>query len=226
MSLKALLQDPEVCPSVALLALKKLLGPTVESWEPETIRIELSRREIEVTDGLMAKLLGAITVDITTEWSTDHDVLFAFALACSGVPAASDALHIPTPEQLCWAIREITGITSARISDFEGFDPDTIDPAIAAILHEEGYFVAPQELEFVQDVLDDMNQYAQADELVASVKAEWASYEDITTDTIRRKLEQLPEDDKGVQLRRLGSCRLYVAEHEQKRAQQHVLLNE
>jgi hypothetical protein len=225
-SAKAVLKDPLLTSSVALAAVTKLLGPTVKAWEPETIRIELGRREINADEGLMAKVLSAITISTNTSWTYDHDVLFAFAVACCGVPSDSEALHHPTPEQLCWAMREITALTSARITDDEGFDPDSIDPAIAAVLHGDGFVLAPDELSFVQDVLDTMNANGHDSSLRNAVKAAWKDLAQFSTDTVRRRFDQLGETAQDIQLRRLGDCKLYVAEHELRRATQHALLNE
>ena len=139
--------------SVAWTAALKVLGLTLPAWEPDTIRIELERVKIPPTDALMAKLLGAQTVVTGPVWSYDHDVLFSLALACDGVPAAADCFAHPTPEQLCWLMHELNALTGHTFTEDDGFDPDTIDPAIAVVLHDEGMPLAPPELSFAQDAL-------------------------------------------------------------------------
>lgn len=226
MSAKAVLQDPEVAPSVALAALKRLLTPSALGWEFDTIRIELQRRGVEPTDGLLTKLAGALTIANGRQWCYDHDVLFAFAVACSGTPADSEALLHPTPEQLCWGLREITALTGAAITDEEGFDPDTIDPAIAAILHYSGYVLAPEPLAFAQEALDDHNRYAHDGDLRKDAKASWRVFNALPVGALRAALEKLDEDPLNVQMHRLGDCKLYVAAKELLRARQHAHLNE
>lgn len=215
-----------VVTSVALAAVKKLLGEECLHWEPETMRIELSARGVSVNDGLMSKILSAITVVTTNTWTYDHDVLFAFAVACCGVPSDPDALRHPTPEQLCWAVNELRVLTGAVIDDDEGFDPDAIDPAVATVLHDEGYILAPEELMFAQDVLEKQNQYGHDAELLKSVKEGWQTLSKVPVDQLHKLLDKLDEDAEGVQVRRLGDCKLYVAEREVRRAKQHGVLNE
>ena len=65
MNARELLKDPRVQPSVAWRALKAGWGDGAQYWEPEALRIELTRGGVTPTDGLMAKLLGAQTVALT-----------------------------------------------------------------------------------------------------------------------------------------------------------------
>lgn len=226
MSAKSVLQDPAVTPSVAWSAVKKLMGPTVGAWELESIRIELGRKSIATSDELMAKVFAAMTIVTTRTWVYDHDVLFAFALACSGVPANAADIHHPTPEQLCWAMCEIRALTGAKLDADEGFDPDTIDPAIAVVLHDDGYVLAPCELNFAQDSLNKLNVHGHAQELMSELEEGWDAVCKIPIAELKKKLSQLDEEPLEVQIQRLGDCRLYVAEHELLRAKQHAALDE
>ena len=226
MTAAAVLRDPEVAPSVAWKAVKQLLGPTCEAWELDTIRIELDRRKVDTNDSLMAKLFGAMTIATSHAWTYDHDVLFAFAVACSGVSAAAEALHHPTPEELCWAVSEIHALRGKRPDEDEGFDPDTVDPAIASVLHDDGYVVAPDELAFVQDSLDKLNKHGDSSDLKSEVRDAWKTVSKIPTSELHRRLSQLDEEPAEVQIHRLGDCKLYVAEHELLRAKQHAALDE
>ena len=226
MGAKDVLKDPQLLSSVALVAIKRLLGPNVVTWEPDTIRIELKRREIDPTDDLMAKVMSSITVATTNTWTTDHDVLFAFAVACCGVPANAEVMAHPTPEQLCWAMHEIQAITGHAITEDEGFDPDAIDPAIAVVLHDEGFVYAPEDLEFVQDNLDRLTAPAHVDDLRRRVIAACKIMAELPTETLRRHLDKLGESAADIQLRRLGDCKLFVAERLLRRARQHASLSE
>jgi hypothetical protein len=220
---KVVLKDPDACPSVAWAALKKMLGDGVMNWEPDTIRAELKRRGIEPTPDRMAKLLGAQTIVTTFEWTTDHNVLFAFALACDGVPSSAEAFLHPTPEQLAWTMKEITALTSFTPGDDEGFDPDTVDPAIAAVLHDDGWVVAPEELSFCQESLDQFSN--DEEKLAKEVRSTWESLQGSTLEAICKKVDAFPEDATGVQIKRLTDLRAYVAERETQRAQHHAALS-
>lgn len=223
MDLKPLLNDPQACPSVIWTALRKTYGLGVGVWEPDTFRVELRRRGVEVTDGLMAKILGAQTVATTDTWATRHDVFFAFALACDGVPAASDAHTHPTYEQLCWAVREIEAISGRAVTNEEGVDPDEIDPAVSVVMMDDGLVVAPDELAFAEDVLARLTP--DHDELRAQAKAAWAPLKALEPEALRAKLEGLDDTALNVQLARLGDARLYVAARVGLRSTQHDLLH-
>jgi hypothetical protein len=216
------LRDPLVELSVAWTAAQKVLGLTLPAWEPDTIRIELERAKIPPTDELMAKLLGAQTVVTGPVWTYDHDVLFALALACDGLSASAEAIHHPTPEQLCWVVRELEALTDHNFSDEDGFDPDTIDPAIAAVLHEEGVAVAPKELAFAQPALDHFLQSEK--DLPARVAKAWKSVEKMPSEDLRRTLRDAPKSSLDVQVHRLIECRLYVIERSDRRSRQNASL--
>ena len=216
------LRDPLVEMSVAWIAAQHTLGLTLPVWESDTIRIELERAKIPATDALMAKLLGAQTVVTGPVWTYDHDVLFALALACDGVPAAAEALHHPTPEQLCWLLKELEALTAHTFTHDDGFDPDTVDPAIAAVLHDEGMAMAPKELAFVQPALD---YFIRGDKALAErVAKAWKTAEKVPSDDLRRTLRETPKTALDVQLHRLIECRLYVNERSDRRSRQHAAL--
>lgn len=224
MDLREVLADPHVAPSIAWKAVAQACGIDVELWEPDTFRAELKRRGVEPSDALMAKLLGAQTVKTTNTFAFDHDVLFAFALACDGVPAASDAFHHPTVEQLAWAMHEIDRLAPHPMSEDAGFDPDEIDPAVAMLLLDEGFVLAPVELGFCQEVLD---RYSHADPLFrGEVAAAWAPHEHDDPVALHGKLEccSAKEEPLDVQLCRLADVKRYVAEKEQERDRQHQRL--
>lgn len=219
-----LLQDPHVELSVAWNAAMVALGGTLAAWEPDTIRIELERRKVLATDSLMAKLLSAQTVILGPTWTYDHDVLFALALACDGIPAASDAIHHPTPEQLCWVIYEIERLTGDKITLDHGFDPDTVDPAIAVVLHDEGMVLAPDPLAFAQESLDRFTKLGYA--FTNKVEKAWAEHRHESNEALRRMLRSEPDSPLNAQLHRLAACRLYCDERVERRARQDAALSQ
>lgn len=222
MDLKEILSEPTLAPSVAWKAVSKAFGHDVELWEPDTFRLELHRRGIDPNEALMAKLMAAQTIKTTHTFAHDYDVLFAFSLCCDGVPAACDAHHHPTVEQLCWAIHEIDRIAEKPLSHDEGFDPDEIDPAVAVVLLEEGFAIPPLELDFCRDVL---NRMSHADPLFrGEVTHAWEPYEHADPEALHSKLDGLPETPLNVQLHRLADVKRYVSEKERERERQHVRL--
>ncbi len=208
MNAAEVLRDPDVTPSCAWVAALHLFKDC-EQWEPETFRLELQRRQITATDGLMAKLLGAQTITQTHAWAYDHEILFAFALATDGIPADSEALHIPTPEQLAWAVSEIKSLVDHSLDDDEGFDPDAVDPAIALVLVEAGYVVAPYPLEFAQDAID---KRTHDPKLTARVQKTWDSWKHLPEAERVAKAKALPDGAEAAQLHRLTDCLSYALE--------------
>lgn len=214
------LRDPHVEMSVAWVAAQKVLGLTIPAWEPDTIRIELERAKIPPTDELMTKLLGAQTVATGPVWTYDHDVLFALALACDGVPASAEAIHHPTPEQLCWVVRELTALTDHVFTKDDGFDPDTIDPAIAVVLHDEGIALAPPELAFAQEALDKL--LVGDKDLPGKVAKAWADTQKMPMEHLRRMLGKNPKSAVDAQVHRLIECLIYVTERTDRRSRQNA----
>lgn len=199
-----ILQDPQVPPSVVWAVVEKLMGKEALAYEPDTLRIELTRRGAS-WDAIAPKVLGAQTIQVTRVWVWDHDALFAFALACDGLHADPELVHHPEIAAVAWAVDEIAELVGSPMTDERGFDPDTIDPAIAVLLHDEGWVVAPEPLCFVQEDLDRLNHHQTP--LRDQVQAAWL-------------LPDPPVDEtpRGVQLARLSDVATERAARIQHRA--------
>lgn len=208
MSPADVLRDPLVSPAVAWLALTKLLGPMVADWEPDAIALDLERHGVPPSAPLMTKLLAAQTLLTTGAVTHDYEALFAFALACDGVPHGYDEFPHPTPAALAWAVHQIEVLAKRKLTDEEGFDPDEIDPAIAVVLFEDGFYLAPTALDFVQPYLERMT-HAPADKLAGArrVREKLAGLSDAE---LHRVIRDAPETMLGVQSRRLAEVDAYV----------------
>jgi hypothetical protein len=217
------LKDPTCSVSSAIAAARKVWGPTVATWEPDTFRISLRELLGNDDDSLMAKLLAGATVLTTNAWTHDHDVFFAFALACCGIPADGEAIHHPTVEQCCWAVDEIQFLTGTTITVDQGFDPQAVDPAIASLLHYDGHVVAHELLHFVQEELDAMNRSG-SQKLGATVQKHWADLRELPDMELRRAVGASTPEELQVQLGHLAHCELYVRERRLKRAHHHVTI--
>lgn len=210
MSAKDTLQAADTALSVAWEAARALLGSSCEDWEPDTWRLELKRHGIEPSDALMAKLLAAQTVCLTNAWAYDHDALFAFALACDGLPASYEEVRQPTVEQLCWALHELRTLTGHPLDNDEGFDPDEIDAAVAVILTEEGFVQPPTELAFCADVHNQLS--TSTPEFRRQVTESWSALDSLPINELKRIVAETDEDELGVQLRRLADVKCYLAD--------------
>lgn len=203
------LRDSRVSPAVAWAALRQLIGSSITNWEPDAIALALEHHGVPAGAGLMTKLLAAQTLLVSGVITRDYEALFAFALACDGIPHGYDEFAHPTPRQLAWAIHQIETLSKKKLTEEEGFDPDTIDPAIAVLLFDDGWFLAPKELEFVQPILDKMSHTDE--KLVARCKKAWGAL--YNRSNMNEVAEELPEDAAGIQLRRLTDLATYVQEY-------------
>lgn len=210
---KKLLSDPEAATSCVWFEVAKAIGPNLDDFEPDTIRLELKRYGIEPTDFLMAKIMSAQTAHAHPDViCCDHDAFFAFAIAEDGIPSDSNSFHFPTVDQLCWAVLELNRIAPKPLTDDEGFDSDEVDPAISCILLNEGFVLAPNELSFVQDSLDRIS-FAPP-QLKAEVSEEWSKLSGKDEAGLRAALASEAEDDVRVQLTKLADARIFVLRKE------------
>lgn len=221
MNPRAVLLNPEVCPSVAWAATKALLGP-VDHWEAESLRIELERRLGEVPEALAVKVLAAQTIATTFNWAWDHQAVFAFALACDGVSVGHDDVLQPTVEQLCWAMREVDALAQPPWGPDHGFDPDEVDAAVAVLLVEEGFADTPPELAFCRDVFAGLSPASV--ELRRQTRAAREALDAVPLDRAREIAAETGEDELGVQVRRMVDVRAYVEERLDRRTRQHAQL--
>lgn len=205
MSAHEVLQHHHAACSSAWRAVVKLLGPVALNFEPDTFRIELERRGIEWAPSVAAKVLGAQTIQVSREWVHNYDVLFAFAVAASGVAASSDGHHHPTPAELAWAVLDIEELVGQKMTDDHGFDPDHVDSAIAVVLHDDGWVYTPDALRFVQASLDLIN-YDPKHTLRDEVARKWAEVKTLDAETVRRAYADIPDNAVKVQLGHLYDC--------------------
>lgn len=196
---KEIIKDGTLPPSVLWTALRRLLGDAITTWEPDTFALELSRRGILPTAGLMTKILAAQTVLTTDVIYHDYEALFAFALACAGIAHVSEQPAHPSPFLLCVAIKEIEALAKKSITDDEGFDPDEIDPAIMGVLLFAGYCIAPEPLSFCEELL---GKYSQVKDREA-IRERWHKLRSESTEDLIEVADRLSETTSGVQLQRL-----------------------
>jgi hypothetical protein len=201
-----ILKDTHASASVAWAAVEALLGRGARAWEPETLHLELERRGVPWDDAVSAKVLGAQTILTTRSWSHDHVVFFAFAMACDGHPAGSVA-H-PTVTQLAWAVTEVEALTEGKIGEDEGFDPDGVDPALALVLHDDGWVLTPSQLQFCQHALSSLDRSEGT--LRGKVERVWGKLRYLPDDQLRSLVARAPEDAVGVQVAHLADCELEV----------------
>lgn len=220
MNFADILATPLLPPVTVWEQLSARFGPGLKVWEPETFQIELERAGVAWTPALAAKILGAQTILVSREWTYNLDVLFAFAYACDDLPAASDHLHYPEPHAIAQAVEQIAALHGKPLNDDQGFDPDRIDPGIAALFHHEGWILLPEILHFAQDELSKLSPDAgQLREEVVRAAARLRSVDD---DEVRRTLKDAPSSAREVQLWHLMDCELELRARRRMQQKFHV----
>lgn len=202
-----MLNNKDFCNSTLSKYLDKKY-PEWLAWEPYTI-YEMLERDFNIisSESLQAKILAVQTVRITDTWTNDYEVFFNFCLSEDGLPAASDAFPYPTPEQLCWGVKELEKIFNKKITDDEGFDPDTVDPAVASLLINEGFVYTPDPLHFCLDVMENLIDSEHKD-LMKNVEKIWKQLKKHeNTIDIKNAIENSDKEDPlTVQISRLADC--------------------
>ena len=223
-SIKDLLRDPNISVSMCWAALRKLYGPGVREWEPDTFAYTLHKAGVTPTASLMAKILAAQTVAVSSVCFHDHEAFFGLALACDGIAAVAGHYLHPTPEQMVAAVDEISIIRGKTPDHDEGFDPDEVDAAIAGVLSMDGFFVAPDGLDFIQDVLDRLTPGV-ATPMRTVCKEKWAALKDLSPQELVAKADEL-ESMVSVQLHRLSDIQMARRHRAEERVKMHKALTE
>lgn len=200
---REVLTDPHVSPSAAWNAVRRWLGPEALAYEPETLHLELERRSV-VWNDVGAKVLAAQTCLVTRDWLCNFDVLFAYAVVAGGGTAAADVVHHPSVIDLAWAVDDLRALTGGALNNDVGFDPDRVDPAIAVLLHDEGWVLTPRALMFAQDDLDKMTHIEPS--FRKDLESRWAVLEAAPEAKARTLYEAAPESALRAQLGRLLDC--------------------
>jgi len=185
---RQLLVAPTTAAVVLLSATKALLGD-FDTWEPESLWLELERRGLEVPAPNRVKLQAALTLLWVPSFYWDGVVFEKTALAFDHVVTNPDALEEATAAQLAWAVREAAWILSRQGALPHDF---AHEPAAytAVVLHREGLVEAPESLAFAQLQLDRLNRGG--DEMRPRVEASWQAL----VDSVEYKL--LKDEEKKI----------------------------
>jgi hypothetical protein len=211
-----LLRDDATVASVVCKAAESLLDEGWRLWEPETIWLELHRKhDIDLPLGNRQQLMAGRNLLLTGRFFYDGLVFdrscAAFANEVLDIEGFDDT-HVA---HLAWGVDEGKKLSELFEDPFLEFDREVIG-VTALQLWEEGFVVAPQELEFAQAALDGL--WPKTDE----VKALRREVKELWPDVREHPLKEIPfpETQKGVQMARLASVEVFLAERRAARAKQ------
>ncbi len=197
--------------AVALLAAAEVfLGGEFLLWEPETVWLELQHRGVSILPVGRAKLEAVRALLLVPSFYWDAIVFEKTALAFDGHVPNPDALEEATVAQLAWAVKEAAWVATHVGEAAKAFEHE---PAAysAVVMHRDGFILAPEQLAFAQDLLDNVNETDNA--LKTEVREKWAALDKSTMD-----VHAFDESFAGVQLARLAAVELHVREREDRAA--------
>jgi len=202
---KRLLQIPTTAAIALLVACKQLLS-TVLMWEPESLWLELDRRGIDVPVENRVKFQAAHALHFVPSFFWDGIVFEKTAIAFDHEIPNPEALEEATVAQVAWAVKEAAWIRSWFDDPPLALDHES-SAYTAVILHREGFIVAPDQLQFAQLALEQMNTGSR--DLVKIVQDRWEAL-----DKSRLDVHAFQETQEDVQLARLATIEWHVKDRE------------
>lgn len=196
--------------SLHLSAVRRLFGPQVLAWEPESLWLSLSMDfKLDPSETVRNKIMAASTLVQNPAFYWDMHVFEDTCLAFNSEPVIINVLQESSPAQLSWGVYEAE-ILARR----HGMDPEfDHDPAhyTAASLYRSGFVLAPEMLVFAQEELNKLfvdNGKAKDSTLLSlcrQIKSVWTSTD--KSDLENLVLKETPID---VQIGRLAAVHLYI----------------
>jgi len=119
-------------------------------------------------------------------------------------------------------MREVQHLLGKTPNEDEGFDPDDVDAALAVILADAGFFIAPDEISFVQPVLDRMTFVN--NDTRKEVVSRWNDLRKLSIDDLHSKLKNEDTSIVTIQLHRLADVRTHLSVREETWNHQHASL--
>lgn len=166
LELKSCVRDEDTPAILLQEVIKKLLGPSCVTYEPDTIFLELERMDVEVPDLNKAKISMMNALVASDPVIYDYSVFKNAALLFNDEMPDVDVCEEVLPEQIAWAVKCFDLIYSPSTLYFD-YDPIVYT---ATVLHREGYFFAPTPLDYAQEELDKLNKNIEIkDELVKAI---------------------------------------------------------
>lgn len=211
-ALERLREDATVASAVCKAA-AAALGDGWLLWEPETIWKELHHRGIDVTVGNRQQLMAGRGLLVHGRFFYDGLVFDKTCAAFANEVLDIDGFDDTLAMHLAWGVDEAKKICELFDDPFLLLDREPCEMA-AQQLFEEGFVLAPEELAFAQPALD-RRLTKEARDLKREVAEIW-------TDLRGHQVRDVPypETAKGVQMARLASVSVFLAERRALRQRQ------
>lgn len=224
--IKAILEGNDACALAVLSAIGKLFGDQYLDWEPETFRMELNDRGVEIRDENFDALMAGITIVKEPCFYYDANVFENACMAFNSQSPQFDILHELCPAQIAWGVTQAQGIVDALaeydvpedLEPGERFDYEPIGYTAATCIHA-GMVTVPWDLEFARERVEELSNAHES--FISDVKKAWSELD-------HDRLEEHPfgEDAIGIQLALMATVEVYMRERKDALKFQGALLND
>lgn len=197
--------------SIVLICLRGLFGSSFYVWEPESLFLELVDNGVDVDDLLMDKIGAGMALAVQPSFLWDARVFENFCLVANDIELEGNIIQGLEVPQICWGVVEGLDILRREQPEANNLSFDyPIELYAAAAMHLNHYMLAPDELSFCQEELDNYNSN---EEMGRVIEEDWNKfYEEYEEKEGKISLEDMPEDLITVQLKKLLGCKLYIKE--------------
>jgi len=155
------LADGETQAFTVFEAARLILSDELESWEGETVQMELDRLGIKIPELNLEKILCVAALKLPELVITDHVVFKNMALVLNGHHPHHSIDEVIPVHDICWAVASIHTFEKTLVY----FDHEPIT-YIARVLHDEGFMLAPPGLKFAQVQLTAMNHNTDLEQMI------------------------------------------------------------
>jgi len=180
---KTYLKDTEAPAILVHSAAQNLLTNNFINYEPETIWLELEKLGLDIPVINRNKIMMINTLLSTDPIIYDVHMFKNMVLCFNNEIPNFDSTEEADPEQIAWAILNLNFLEPKRTYYFD-YEPVVYT---AAVLHRNGFILAPEILDFAQEDLDTLNVNT---ELKSDVRNALKGTE-VTSDIIKEQLVKL-----------------------------------
>lgn len=195
MTATEIIQDGDAIALAVYHAFQKVFQDQVDVWEPETVRLEAARKNLDIPEENYDAYHAFRTLRMHPSAFWEGTVFENTVMAFNKYPVKPDASQIANPGQIAWAVEQMRLFETDTLT----FDYEPISyTAVSGKFY--GFCTFPPSLSFAQERLEELTPAMK--ELREDVKKRWAEIEDPA---------EYPYDESpaGVQLAHLASVEVY-----------------
>jgi len=196
---RKVLEDSAACGLAVYHAFQQFFGEQVDTWEPESVRLEAKSRDLVIPQENYDAYHALRAVRLHPAFFWDANVFENTVMCLNKLPMEPGEIQAPTPPEIAWGVWQVEEFEPTEWD----YDYEPVSYA-AVICKAYGLVCCPHELCFAEDRLIELTP--EHDELRSEVKKRWSE--------LQHPADQpFAEDPVGVQLALLSSVYAYVEQH-------------